>query len=136
MDNHLIDNLGKFICDYREKHGLSLRAFAEKADISPTYVSNIEKGLNNDGKPLTVTTDTLSKISAAVGLTDRELIDIVYYDWDPVYVYKSHKEKPTEEEVGELSEEERKLLELFRMLSPERRKTVLSLVTDIVTALQ
>ena len=91
-------------------------------EIASKLVSDGYKGIPNDGKPLTVTTDTISKISAAVGLTDIELIEIVYYEWDRDYVYESHKKKPAENIISGLSDEERILIDLFRKLPEDQHQ--------------
>lgn len=61
MDN----KLGNFL---KEKRGsMSLRDFANKLDISHTYLDSLEKGYDNrNKKPVRVTVDTLSKISKAL----------------------------------------------------------------------
>lgn len=68
--------LGDYIKDYREQHGLSQRAFADLAEISNQYVSLLEKGVNNDGKPLSPKMSMYSKISEAIGIPLNELLSV------------------------------------------------------------
>lgn len=68
MDGQLIkDTLGKNIKTYRARRGLSQADFAEKADISITFLSNIERGIKYP-QP-----DILSKIANALGVNVNEL---------------------------------------------------------------
>lgn len=69
--------LGEYIRTYRKEHNMSLRDFAELADLSPQYISNIEKGINNDGKPLSPTMTTYNKIAKATGISEGKLLSSV-----------------------------------------------------------
>ena len=66
--------LGEYIIQYRKEHGLSKRAFAMMADISVQQISNIEKGLGNNGKPMTSTMKTYKKIADAVGIPEKDFL--------------------------------------------------------------
>jgi transcriptional regulator with XRE-family HTH domain len=66
--------LGKGIRFYRQQRQLSQAALAEKADISITFLSNIERGLKYP------TSDTLSAI--ANGL-DVEVYELFRHDHSP-----------------------------------------------------
>ena len=68
MDGQVIkDTLGKNIKIFRARRGLSQADFAEKADISITFLSNIERGIKYP-QP-----DILSKIATAFGVDVNEL---------------------------------------------------------------
>ena len=68
MDGQVIkDTLGKNIKLLRARRGLSQADFAEKADISITFLSNIERGIKYP-QP-----DMLSKIATALGVDVNEL---------------------------------------------------------------
>ena len=68
MDGQVIkDTLGKNIKLLRARRGLSQADFAEKADISITFLSNIERGIKYP-QP-----DMLSKIATALGADVNEL---------------------------------------------------------------
>ena len=116
--DNVIDNVGAKIKMLRMEKGISQTKLAEMSGETKQTIYKYETGIIKN-----IPLPKLEIIASILGC-------------DPSFLTGWEKEKPTEEEVGELSEEERKMLELFRMLSPERRKTVLSLVTDIVTALQ
>ena len=67
--------LGEYIKKYRDTHDeMSYRAFAALVGLSPQYVINLEKGLNNDGKPLSATMETYAKIAKGTGITETELL--------------------------------------------------------------
>lgn len=72
--------LGEFIKQYRVEHGLSKRAFAMMADISVQQVSNIERGLGNNGKPMTSTMKTYTKIADAVGIPEKDFLRLLNDD--------------------------------------------------------
>ena len=61
------DTLGKNIKLLRARRGLSQADFSEKAKISITFLSNIERGINYP-QP-----DMLSKIATALGVDVNEL---------------------------------------------------------------
>lgn len=72
--------LGEYIIQYRKEHGLSKRAFAMMADISVQQISNIEKGLGNNGKPMTSTMKTYKKIADAVGIPEKDFLRLLNDD--------------------------------------------------------
>lgn len=63
--------LGEYIKKYREEHEMSGRAFAALVGISPQYASNLEKGKNNQGKPLSPSIDIYKKIAKATGVDEN-----------------------------------------------------------------
>lgn len=68
--------LGEVIIRYRERHGLSQREFARKADLSNSLISIIEKGINpQTGKEVSPDLDTYSKIANAMGITMQILFE-------------------------------------------------------------
>ncbi len=69
--------LSEFIRQYREEHGLSIRAFAAMAGMSPQQISNIEKGVGNNGKPMTSTMSTYKKIADAVGMSEQDFLNML-----------------------------------------------------------
>lgn len=66
--------LGEFIREYREEHGLSLRQFAELSGVSVQQISNIEKGVGNNGKPMTSNISTYRKIAKALGMSGADFM--------------------------------------------------------------
>jgi transcriptional regulator with XRE-family HTH domain len=66
--------LGKGIRFYRQQRQLSQAALAEKADISITFLSNIERGLKYP------TSDTLSAIANGLGV---EVYELFRHDHSP-----------------------------------------------------
>lgn len=67
--------LGEYIKAYRDAHDkMSYRQFAALVGLSPQYVINLEKGVNNDGKPLSATMETYAKIAKGTGISETELL--------------------------------------------------------------
>lgn len=70
--------IGEFIKQYRTEHDkMSKRSFADLVGLSPQYVSNLERGFNNDGKPLSPTMNTYRKIAEGVGVSEKELLSML-----------------------------------------------------------
>ena len=70
-------NLGDLIRNYREKHDLSQRQFAEMCDLSNGYISILEKGANpNTGKPVVPTIPQLKKLATGLGMTMMEMLEL------------------------------------------------------------
>lgn len=69
--------LGEFIKKYREEHGLSIRGFAELSGVSIQQISNIEKGIGNNGKKMTSTMKTYKKIAEAVGMSGADFMNML-----------------------------------------------------------
>ena len=67
--------LGEYIKAFRDAHDkMSYRQFAALVGLSPQYVINLEKGVNNDGKPLSATMETYAKIAKGTGVSETELL--------------------------------------------------------------
>ena len=102
--------LGEFIKKYREEHGLSVRYFASLSGISPQQIINIEKGIGNDGKPMTSTMKTYKKIAKAVNMDEKDFMNLLN---DNVVVNPSdNKNTAIQEDNGQKEKYE----ELKRML--------------------
>ena len=61
-------NVGKRIRELRNKGGMTQKELAEKADISTSYLCDIEVGRTNPSLR------TLERISKAFGITMKEII--------------------------------------------------------------
>lgn len=69
--------IGEIIKDYRKKHDLSLRDFAQRAGMSHGYIAMLEEGKNSKTKePMVPTLPSLKKISSALGMSLNELISV------------------------------------------------------------
>ena len=53
--------LGRRIAEFRERHGIKQRELAERVDLSPTFLSEIENGKRN------VSSDTLLRLANVLG---------------------------------------------------------------------
>lgn len=68
--------LGDTIKDYRLKNKLSLRDFAQKCDVSHTYIDKLEKGIDSrTGKPVEPTLLVIEKISKAMNRSTESLLE-------------------------------------------------------------
>ncbi|MGE1215432.1 helix-turn-helix domain-containing protein [Bacillus toyonensis] len=68
--------LGEIIKDYRLKNKLSLRDFAQKCDVSHTYIDKLEKGIDSrNGKPVEPTLLIIEKISKALNKKTETLLE-------------------------------------------------------------
>ena len=65
-------NLGKKIKKLREKSGYTQETLAEKSSLSLDYIGKIEVNINKPGLK------SLLKISKALGITLKELLDFDY----------------------------------------------------------
>ncbi|QWG71332.1 helix-turn-helix domain-containing protein [Bacillus mycoides] len=67
--------LGEIIKDYRFNNKLSLRDFAQKCDVSHTYIDKLEKGVDSrTGKPVEPTLLVIEKISKALNKRTETLL--------------------------------------------------------------
>ncbi len=73
MKNDTRQQLGKHITKQRERKQLSLRGLAEAADLSPSTLSEIEKGLTLP-QP-----DSLRRIAEALGIDWEDLYALAGY---------------------------------------------------------
>lgn len=68
-------NLGQFLKEVRTEKKLSLRDFAKLLNISHSYLDKLERCIDSrNNKEIEPTIDTLEKISAALGITLKELL--------------------------------------------------------------
>ncbi len=75
------NKIGEYVKNYRIKKGLSLRAFGTLCEMSHTHIDSIEKGRDvRTGRPVNLTSQTISKLASVMGLSEKELISIAYGD--------------------------------------------------------
>ena len=67
--------LSEIVRDYRKRHRMSLRTFAERCDISHTVIDHIEKEVNQMGSPYQPSLDTLQKVANGMRMTLNELLN-------------------------------------------------------------
>jgi transcriptional regulator with XRE-family HTH domain len=65
--NGILASLGLNVRKAREAKDLTQEQVAEKADLDPTYISGIERGIRNPG------IKNVAKLAKALGLTTSEL---------------------------------------------------------------
>lgn len=107
--------LGEYVKAYREMHGWSQREFANRAGLSNTYISNLERGRNSNGSLATPSFETYQAIARATGCTAKELID--YLD-------------DTVVEIQSYSPEEQQMIAAFRKASSRDRKLIMDILTE------
>ncbi|KRK80951.1 helix-turn-helix domain-containing protein [Companilactobacillus nodensis] len=66
----MINEIGKIIRDKRRSLGLTIEQLAEKADVSESLVSQLERGVNSN-----ISLNKLDRIAKAVNLKLPELFD-------------------------------------------------------------
>lgn len=107
--------LGEYVKAYREMHGWSQREFAKNANLSNTYISNLERGRNSNGSVATPSFETYQAIARATGCTARDLIDLL----DDTVI-----------EVPSFSPEEQQMILLFRKASGRDKKLILDILSE------
>ena len=112
--------LGEFVSDYRKKHGFSIRYFASIAGMSPQQISNIEKGIGNDGKPMTSTMKTYRKIAKAVGLDEKVFMAMLN---DNVLVNPSDEKIPVTDGDGQ-EEKYEEVKDILNQLTQENAESL------------
>ncbi|NLT94075.1 MAG: helix-turn-helix transcriptional regulator [Clostridia bacterium] len=121
--------LGEIIKKYREENNLSLREFADKCDLSHSYISKLEEGKDpRSGKKIEPTLDTVKKISEAINIPLDELLKMIGYiepsipETDPpIETIAAHHdgEDWTEEELEEIE----RFKEFVRMKRQQRERS-------------
>lgn len=66
--------IGEIILKYRNDNGLSLRAFADKAGVSRSYINTLENDTENRRS---ITLNKITGIAQAMGMTSDDLIAIM-----------------------------------------------------------
>ena len=136
-------DIGTIIKKYREDNNLSLRDFASKCGTSHSYIAMLENGKNSKtGEPIIPTITMMKKISTALDTNindlistcedmpitlgrDKERLSSKYRNITIFEDYEAINNSPTE---PQLSEGERKLLELFRQLPEESQRMYLEVL--------
>lgn len=106
--------LGEYIKQYRDEHGLSLRDMEERTGISKQHLANLEKGINNDGNPVSPTMKIVELIAKGTGITPLDLCRIIY------------------DEKVNVNPDVQTLLDLLPHLSPELQSQVRELALSLI----
>jgi len=102
--------LGSAVRRIRELHGIGQEVLAERSGLSQGYLSQIENGTWTR-----VTEDILGQIAGALGV-------------EP-WVILAQAAGLKLDQVERFSEDERKWLDVYRVLDPEQRETILKVAT-------
>lgn len=109
--------LGELIIDYRTRMSISQREFSRRCDLSNSYISFLEKGVNpKTGKPLVPTIEQYKKISRGMNITLQRLFELLDDD-APVDI-----SFPPSENRENSSDDLRILVQDLSKLSPEQQK--------------
>ena len=122
--------LGEFCTGYRKEHDLSVRSFAAMVNMSPQQIINIEKGIGNDGKPMTSTMKTYTKIANGVGMEEQAFMKMLN---DNVIINPEIKNPATDGDgneketivLSELSEKQQRLIRWILKLSDREASDLL-----------
>jgi transcriptional regulator with XRE-family HTH domain len=114
VDTNIVSPLGVWIRMKRIDQGLSQRELASRSQLSRSYVCDIERG--RGAHP---SVDTLDKLAAALGFSRIDLLKASGVIEQP----NNHRE----------SDEERRMLSVFRDLSDEGRLSVMQFARFIHT---
>lgn len=66
--------IGEYIQNYREEHGLSQRAFANRCNLSHVVIQSIERGFRDNGDPYLPRFDTIRKLARGMGMSAESLV--------------------------------------------------------------
>lgn len=101
-------NIGKRIKQCRTEHGFTQEQFAEKINIAPNYLSQIENGKRG------VNLDNIVNIANELGVTFDYLMSSVNSD-----------------AINEFENEKKQWLALLEGRSPKERRLLINIVTDL-----
>ena len=108
--------LSEFVKNYRQEHDLSIRAFASMVDLSIQQVSNIEKGIGNNGKPMTSTHKTYVKIADGIGMPQKDFFKMLN---DEVVVNSSDEKEPVLSKKNGNENNYEEFMQIVRQLTAE-----------------
>lgn len=70
--------LGDIIKEYRNKNKLSMREFAQRCNLSHTYIAALEKNIDSrTGKPIAPTLETVRDVAKGLNMSIDELLKIL-----------------------------------------------------------
>jgi transcriptional regulator with XRE-family HTH domain len=115
--------IGEYVKRKRKEYDMSLREFAEKCDISHSYLNIIEKGADpRTGKPISPTLEIVEKIAIGTNIPLAELLAITgYIAMRDIPVKKDELSEGTNEQAVTLSKR-------IAQLPEDKRKTIETLL--------
>jgi len=103
--------LRELIIDYRTKHNLSQRQFANLCGLSNGYISMIEADENpHSGKPIVPSLDSFVKLAKGLGVPAIELFNML---------------SQSSNTKNALSPDEQKFLTMYRKLNEEQKNLIM-----------
>lgn len=127
--------LGDVIYSYRFSHGkMSMKQFAEKANLSVAYVNQLENNRNpKTNEPIVPSLETFSKVASAMGITLDALLSQVDEN-QPVGLDGIRSYEQSIDNKICLTDSERLLIEDYRQLNPEGQEKVREYTCDLVSS--
>ena len=128
-----IMKIGEFVVKYREEHGLSQRAFAQRANLSNVIIGFLEKGVRTNGEPYLPRFDTIRKVARAMGMSAEQLISEC--DDFNIDISVGMEETPLVldfmKELQNQSPDEAMLIQAYRLIPVEHRIEAMQAVFHI-----
>ena len=131
--------LGKFIKQYREDNNLSLREFSNSCELSHSYISKLEKGVDSKtGKPVIPTVETIKKLSDATNVSMSDLLtlsDMTFSEeeWKNRYDEQNHFQANVKlfEQQNTLNNIIKKATPMFDKLNEDGKKEALKRIEEL-----
>lgn len=124
--------LGTTLQAWRKRKRFSLRALAEAAGLSPTYVKSLETGFDRrTGKEIRPSVDTLRRLADALADRERAEADRIYRELMATAGYLPpglEGSREVSRRPPEPTPEETEILEIYRSLPPDERERVREMV--------
>ena len=126
--------IGEYVAEYREQHGLSQRAFAQRAGLSNVIIGFLEKGERTNGDPYIPKLDTVRKVARAMGMSVEQLASECddYNGFDvPVGLEETPLIADFIRELQNQSPDEAMLVQAYRLIPIEHRIEAMQAVFNI-----
>lgn len=116
--------LGEQIKKYRDEHKISLRSFARATNLSPTYISYLEKGETQRGTAPVPSIDTYKAVANAMGMTTDDLVRLV----DDVVCINTDEKAPAYKGERDYSPALKKIVDELCALPDDQLDKLLTLI--------
>lgn len=126
--------IGEYVTQYREQHGLSQRAFAQRAGLSNVIIGFLERGERTNGDPYIPKVGTVRKVARAMGMSAEQLAAECddYNGLDiPVGLEETSMIEDFLRELQNQSPDEAMLIQAYRLIPIEHRIEAMQAVFKI-----
>lgn len=109
--------LGEIIKEYREEHSMSMSEFSKRSGMSKSYIALLEKNINpSTGRSITPSIKSIQQAAIGMNIPFDQLFEMVdYVDIAKDSLVISQPALYIEDSA--ISEEERKVLQAYRLAS-------------------